>query len=432
MHIFIALALAVSSAGRSSPVATSTVVDDPIITRFSLQAESCETTQHGEEVTHKTQRCLHGAISVETALGDVCRHEEYPLSCLASDIPASASYVRIRACFRCCMTIWTHKLGLARHFFHRRWYLFNEDGTEPFQHNLTEVLLTPGSLMKFADASFPPGFQKQVRLVGKKRDVWPCASKVITLTGKLCIIADGGMVVFRWQWYHDSFVDQIKSWALFGRDVKVLIEGDVALGDTEKWLAIGAQVFRTNPESGGRLTIHNIYPLGLSAWISVQRHELALEKHKVEDISRSELLFCSGYDRMHLNERRSAFNSLVRNGWNCSEAKLSYEEYMGRMARSKFVFSPMGAGYNCYRTWEALAVGAIVLVTYHPSFETLYRGLPVVMVKNWSAVVEPLLKNIWESIGLRSKFAPQSTSLAKAYLPYWLHSFFAHLGQDIE
>ena len=52
-----------------------------------------------------------------------------------------------------------------------------------------------------------------------------------------------------------------------------------------------------------------------------------------------------------------------------------------------FDISPSGAGQDCYRTWEALTLGCIVILK--TSFlDPLYEGLPVVIVNDWSDITE--------------------------------------------
>lgn len=50
-----------------------------------------------------------------------------------------------------------------------------------------------------------------------------------------------------------------------------------------------------------------------------------------------------------------------------------------------FVLSPHGTGLDCHRTWEALALGHIVLVPTS-SLDPLYEGLPVVTLKSWDEI----------------------------------------------
>ncbi len=49
------------------------------------------------------------------------------------------------------------------------------------------------------------------------------------------------------------------------------------------------------------------------------------------------------------------------------------------MAESKFVLSPPGFGEDCYRTWEAVLLGAVPIVRRSP-LQQLYDGAPVVVV----------------------------------------------------
>lgn len=50
-----------------------------------------------------------------------------------------------------------------------------------------------------------------------------------------------------------------------------------------------------------------------------------------------------------------------------------------------FVISPHGRGLDCFRTWEALFVGCIVIVKRSP-LDPLYQGLPVVIVDDWREI----------------------------------------------
>jgi len=55
-----------------------------------------------------------------------------------------------------------------------------------------------------------------------------------------------------------------------------------------------------------------------------------------------------------------------------------------------FVLSPMGHGMDCHRTWEALILGCIPVVK-KSQLDSLYEGLPVLIVNEWSDITEKLL-----------------------------------------
>jgi hypothetical protein len=50
-----------------------------------------------------------------------------------------------------------------------------------------------------------------------------------------------------------------------------------------------------------------------------------------------------------------------------------------------FVLSPFGRGRDCYRTWEALLMGAIPIVKTSP-LDAAFDGFPVVLIEDWSEV----------------------------------------------
>ena len=61
-----------------------------------------------------------------------------------------------------------------------------------------------------------------------------------------------------------------------------------------------------------------------------------------------------------------------------------------RQSMFTFVLSPMGGGYDCHRTWEALCLGCIPIVK-SSGLDPLFYDLPVLIVKNWSDVTRELL-----------------------------------------
>ena len=82
--------------------------------------------------------------------------------------------------------------------------------------------------------------------------------------------------------------------------------------------------------------------------------------------------------------------------------RLSHMEHLTAISESQYVVSPPGAGADCYRTWEAIYLGAIpiVLEEYWP-FKHL--DLPVLVVKSYA---DFLVKYKWSEV----KFLPRVTS----------------------
>jgi len=78
-----------------------------------------------------------------------------------------------------------------------------------------------------------------------------------------------------------------------------------------------------------------------------------------------------------------------------------------------FVLSPHGVGLDCHRTWEALALGHIVLVP-SSSLDRLYSGLPVVPLKSWNDITEENLRT-WQSL-----FPDSPQTCEKLRSDYWI------------
>jgi hypothetical protein len=79
-----------------------------------------------------------------------------------------------------------------------------------------------------------------------------------------------------------------------------------------------------------------------------------------------------------------------------------------------FVLSPHGNGLDCHRTWEALALGHIVLVP-SSSLDGLYADLPVIPLKSWDEIAPENLEN-W-----LSKHGNGGASHAKLRSSYWVN-----------
>lgn len=79
--------------------------------------------------------------------------------------------------------------------------------------------------------------------------------------------------------------------------------------------------------------------------------------------------------------------------WVTTRTNLTTAEYVSDLGRSKFVLSPPGLGYDCYRTYEAIAMGAIPIVKRQTPVTDVCERLPVILVDEWSDVTEQRLKN---------------------------------------
>ena len=193
------------------------------------------------------------------------------------------------------------------------------------------------------------------------------------------------------------------------------------------------KVFATNPS-----TVHEKlhgYPTGLKA---SHRWHTHLDGREATVQNRTNLLECGGITfwlaakilgrngELMENEgetgaglRRKKSMNLKKNGFSCG-GKMDPDEYIERLLRSKFVFSPRGFGQQNYREWEAMLAGAVPLIDAPPpTHAELYAGLPFVAVSDWSKITPQYLEDKWEEIQTRARNGEYN--MRKLYFfPYWL------------
>ena len=96
------------------------------------------------------------------------------------------------------------------------------------------------------------------------------------------------------------------------------------------------------------------------------------------------------------------FNGEIENTYNPGD----HDEYFQQLSTSKFILSPSGLGWDCYRTWEALILGCIpILETYYRQ-DGLYRtydDLPVLWVDHYDNVTPSLLEREYPKIMSRAR-----------------------------
>lgn len=78
----------------------------------------------------------------------------------------------------------------------------------------------------------------------------------------------------------------------------------------------------------------------------------------------------------------------------------------------RFVISPHGNGLDCHRTYEALALGCIPIMK-SSGLDSMFDGLPVLIVKEWSDVNLELLQKISE------EYKTKQFNMEKMTLKYW-------------
>ena len=89
-------------------------------------------------------------------------------------------------------------------------------------------------------------------------------------------------------------------------------------------------------------------------------------------------------------------------------------ELWRKMSQYVFVFSPIGNGLDCFRFWEALALGCIVIVQKNPVAAEFASCFPVIQVDDLLSIREGMLTEWHRSL--------ESTSLNKLAITNWLQT----------
>ena len=110
--------------------------------------------------------------------------------------------------------------------------------------------------------------------------------------------------------------------------------------------------------------------------------------------------------------RGEIVRTLSRNPAAVVEQGLSVDQYVRRIAQSRFVASPRGNGIDCHRTWETLYLGAVPVMARQDRVACL-DGLPVLETEGWDDLPPERLREVWDAV-TRSAWR-----LGGLYLSYW-------------
>ena len=122
--------------------------------------------------------------------------------------------------------------------------------------------------------------------------------------------------------------------------------------------------------------------------------------------------FSRRYTRYGSIERVRANSIIPTNLCSYQTSYVNRNESWKNMSKCVFVVSPFGNGYDCHRTWEALALGCIPIVKAC-GIEDLFKELPVWVVNDWDEIT-------FDSMNAKvEEFKHKSFNYKKLTLEYW-------------
>jgi galactosyl transferase GMA12/MNN10 family len=154
--------------------------------------------------------------------------------------------------------------------------------------------------------------------------------------------------------------------------------------------------------------VHSI-PLGLST-------ELKSTPSVDQFSERTQLLMVNAHDGL---ERSVGIQTAIRNfNGTVKNTYGNLENYISELSRSKFILSPAGFGWDCYRNWEALIYGAIPIIEHYNRTDGWFRtfeGLPVVLVSTFDEVTPEFLNSEYERLSKSRDY-----TFEKLSTEYWI------------
>jgi len=100
------------------------------------------------------------------------------------------------------------------------------------------------------------------------------------------------------------------------------------------------------------------------------------------NLDKTNLVYCNFNPNTNLIERMNCLNKIQKKVHN-EPTKLTYKEYLRKIATSYFVISPNGNGVDCHRHWEALYLKTIPIVTKSININ-FYKKYPFIVLNDWA------------------------------------------------
>jgi len=407
--------------------------------------------------SNATLHCLLGDGACDDGSAAPCA-ARYTRSCLGTPIPAwRHTFAKIRCCLSCCTRHWMARNMLSSNEDHWAslagrvgWDGGRVDETDDWKkpnllaHGGGEVLLGHMSFALLAEGNIF-SFRRLHRL----KFVSHALSRRLLVVHSNSVAGTDAVL----EWANSSAGEErlraATTVSFVSRDDAAMPSAAMAAAWRalrRRWHATGKTRLQWFVQNAlGSASTEGIHSLPIGVREPQQLGAFLRQAHGAERrlTQRRTLLMCCCMQNATVS-RQTALAALRRNGFACDprsdlprmppvaapgpDASASWAYYNG-LAHAKFVASPMGHGRDCYRTWEALALGAIPVMLSSNSSQldrAKYEGLPVLWVDRWEVVTPDFLEAAWVSTRRRAR-APAGGAgavlpydMRRAYFPHWL------------
>lgn len=172
-------------------------------------------------------------------------------------------------------------------------------------------------------------------------------------------------------------------------------------------------VMTTNPR---------VIPIPIGFAFKLDHQRLCLERRAAGRLERKNLMYVNFFRHIarNPNPREGMYEQFGGHDWTTVEGGLpdiyvSIEDFYTGVQSHDYVLSPPGAGLDCHRHWEAMALGSIPIVLRSRATESLLGDMPCLIVEHWDEVTKERLEG--ERDQLLSRFL--EPCMQKMDMNYW-------------
>jgi len=139
-----------------------------------------------------------------------------------------------------------------------------------------------------------------------------------------------------------------------------------------------------------------------------------IDKVKQMKLEKQHLVYMNFDLKTNIGERTKVFNMFNKQKFVLKGDKKPFVEYLQDLATCKYTLSPPGAGIDCHRIWESIAVGTIPIVQncHNISFHT---KMPILIIDDWAQLTEDFLKDKYYFL------CSELYSSSGLYLDHWIN-----------
>jgi hypothetical protein len=146
-------------------------------------------------------------------------------------------------------------------------------------------------------------------------------------------------------------------------------------------------------------------PIGIANEIWSHGNEDAFKEVMNKNIKKERLIYVNFDVNTNRSERNHCISELNKKGLEM-QTKLPFKEYLEEVAKSYFVVSPNGNGVDCHKTWEALYLKTIPIVTKSINID-YYKNYPIIIIENWrdfniNNITMDMYNTLWNNFNLEN------------------------------